>query len=168
LETAGYVEDLTPTLKNRPHTYRDTGKAGLYMGLSTVNDVDSEIDENDNAVNDVDSTVNVNDSQSQLRVLEDSIKKETKKQEEENSEKTQILKNLNLAAPTIFQNNFTGWRTLERHLEEPGVQLHREDGQLLVSGVGMKAAIYQDWYGRAFSSALSGIYNHDTQVEFVP
>jgi hypothetical protein len=32
LETAGYIEDITPNLRNRPHTYRDTGKAGLMWG----------------------------------------------------------------------------------------------------------------------------------------
>jgi len=28
---AGYLEDLTPGLRNRPHTYRDTGKARLVV-----------------------------------------------------------------------------------------------------------------------------------------
>jgi DnaD/phage-associated family protein len=64
LEENGYIEDQTPSLRNRPHTYRDTGKAGLYMTLS--------------AVNVVDSAVNVVDSQSQPGVLEDSLKKESK------------------------------------------------------------------------------------------
>jgi DnaD/phage-associated family protein len=76
LEETGYIEDMTPNLRNKPHTYRDTGKAGLYMGVSTVNVVDSE---NDYAVNVIDSAVNVIDSQSTRRVLEDSIKKESKK-----------------------------------------------------------------------------------------
>ena len=34
LAEAGYLEDMTPDLRNRPHTYRDTGKAGLHIGVS--------------------------------------------------------------------------------------------------------------------------------------
>jgi hypothetical protein len=32
----GYLNDLTPGLKNRPHVYADTGKAGLKLSLTTV------------------------------------------------------------------------------------------------------------------------------------
>jgi len=31
LVTDGYLEDLTPNLRNRPHQYRDTGKAGVKV-----------------------------------------------------------------------------------------------------------------------------------------
>jgi DnaD/phage-associated family protein len=79
LENAGYIEDTTPTLRNRPHTYRDTGKAGLHIGLFGVNDVDSENNLEEPTVNDVDSAINYVDSHSTPRVLEDSIKKEVKK-----------------------------------------------------------------------------------------
>ncbi len=78
LEATGYIEDTTPNLRNRPHTYRDTGKAGLHIGVFGVNVVDSENDENNPTVNDVDSAVHVVDSHSTPRVLEDSIKKEVK------------------------------------------------------------------------------------------
>lgn len=30
----GYLEDLTPELRNHPHIYRDTGKAGLRMSIT--------------------------------------------------------------------------------------------------------------------------------------
>jgi DnaD/phage-associated family protein len=66
LEDKKYILDTTPELRNRPHTYKDTGKAGLRLELSAVNLVDS-------AVNDV-------YSESQADVLEDSIKKEVKKE----------------------------------------------------------------------------------------
>lgn len=33
---AGYLKDLTPELKNRPHIYADTGKAGIRVSLSGV------------------------------------------------------------------------------------------------------------------------------------
>jgi biotin operon repressor len=32
----GYLEDLSPDLRNRPHTYKDTGKASLHMVVSGV------------------------------------------------------------------------------------------------------------------------------------
>jgi DnaD/phage-associated family protein len=38
LVEAGYLEDLSPDLRNHPHTYRDTGKAGLQVGVSSVAD----------------------------------------------------------------------------------------------------------------------------------
>lgn len=77
LEEAGYIEDTTPDLRNRPHTYRDTGKAGLHIGVSAVNVVDSE----SSTVNVVDSRVNVVDSHSTPRVLEDTIKRGLKKED---------------------------------------------------------------------------------------
>lgn len=77
LEETGYIQDMTPELRNRPHTYKDTGKAGLHIAVSGVNVVDSE---NDFTVNDVDSAVNDVDSHSTPRVLEDSIKIEVKKE----------------------------------------------------------------------------------------
>ncbi len=33
---AGYLKDLTPDLRNRPHVYADTGKAGLTVSISGV------------------------------------------------------------------------------------------------------------------------------------
>ena len=33
---AGYLEDLTPDLRNKPHTYRDTGKVRLVAEVSAV------------------------------------------------------------------------------------------------------------------------------------
>ena len=29
----GYLEDTTPDLRNRPHVYKDTGKAGLTISI---------------------------------------------------------------------------------------------------------------------------------------
>jgi DNA-binding Lrp family transcriptional regulator len=36
LVDAGYLKDLTPELRNHPHTYADTGKASLHVGVSGV------------------------------------------------------------------------------------------------------------------------------------
>lgn len=33
---AGYLKDLTPDLRNRPHVYVDTGKAGIELSISGV------------------------------------------------------------------------------------------------------------------------------------
>jgi DnaD/phage-associated family protein len=38
LVDAGYLEDCSPDLRNHPHTYKDTGKAGLHIGVSSVAD----------------------------------------------------------------------------------------------------------------------------------
>jgi DNA-binding Lrp family transcriptional regulator len=34
----GYIKDLTPNLKNRPHTYMDTGKAALRVTVSATSE----------------------------------------------------------------------------------------------------------------------------------
>lgn len=38
----GYLEDLTPGMRNSPHSYRDTGKAGIKVSLSAIPKSDSE------------------------------------------------------------------------------------------------------------------------------
>jgi hypothetical protein len=43
LVKAGYLEDLTPTLRKHPHTYKDTGKVALIGRISTV-DCASDLD----------------------------------------------------------------------------------------------------------------------------
>jgi len=39
LVEAGYLEDRSPDLRNHPHTYADTGKASLHIGVSAGVDV---------------------------------------------------------------------------------------------------------------------------------
>ena len=77
LEGKKYIEDATPCLRNRPHTYRDTGKAGLRLTLSALNNVYRETS---STLNDVDSALNVDDSHVKQRLIEDSIKKPLKKE----------------------------------------------------------------------------------------
>ena len=84
----------------------------------------------------------------------------------ENDEKQKLLRDLEYAGQQAFGNNFTGWRALARQLENASVNIHHEDGCLLVTGLGMKAAMFQDRYARSFSNALAGIYNHPTEVMF--
>lgn len=52
LVKAKYLEDLTPNRTNRPHTYKDTGKANLTAIISAT------VNQDYSTVNDVDSTVN--------------------------------------------------------------------------------------------------------------
>jgi len=41
LSEAGYLEDSTPDLRNRPHTYRDTGKVRIQIRLDAVTESNS-------------------------------------------------------------------------------------------------------------------------------
>lgn len=52
----GFLEDLTPELRNKPHIYRDTGKASLEIEISAGEDNVKLVD---SCVNLVDSCVNV-------------------------------------------------------------------------------------------------------------
>jgi hypothetical protein len=44
LVTAGYLEDLTPGLLGKPHTFRDTGKAGLSISFTAKNEPVKNLD----------------------------------------------------------------------------------------------------------------------------
>lgn len=63
----GYLEDRTPNRRNKPHTYADTGKASLSLKLTA-------------GVTLSDSSVKQSDSDGNLKLHEDSIKKERKKE----------------------------------------------------------------------------------------
>lgn len=77
----GYLKDHSPDLRNHPHTYSDTGKAGLYMGVSAslppsagVNVADTE-----ETVNEVDTGVNVMTASVNVAHLKIDSKKEFKR-----------------------------------------------------------------------------------------
>ena len=61
----GYLNDRTPGLRNHPHTYADTGKAGLQVGVSA-----------NSHVNVVDVDVNVVDTHVNVAHLKKEVKKE--------------------------------------------------------------------------------------------
>jgi hypothetical protein len=86
--------------------------------------------------------------------------------DEEEKEKTKLLKDLQGAALSVFGSDFMGCRKLFTELEAPGVKIHRLDDQLSISGVGIQAAVFQDRYAKSFSRALEGIYNASTEVIF--
>lgn len=77
----GYLKDHSPDLRNHPHTYSDTGKAGLYVGVSAslppsagVNVANTE-----ETVNEADTDVNVMTASVNVEHLKIDSKKEFKR-----------------------------------------------------------------------------------------
>jgi hypothetical protein len=52
------------------------------------------------------------------------------------------------------------WKKLEQALSEPGVMLSQAPQSIIVCGMGIKAAFYQERYAPSISRALVGIFNH--------
>lgn len=52
------------------------------------------------------------------------------------------------------------WRRLEQDLESPGIFITQAPHTIIVKGMGIKAAFYQDRYALIISRALVGIFNH--------
>lgn len=72
----GYLEDTTPDLRNRPHIYRDTGKAGLRISIGVAHR---------NSQSETVAESNTTVAQSNTTVAESQLKKVIKKQEETNT-----------------------------------------------------------------------------------
>jgi len=71
-----YLKDHSPNLRNHPHTYSDTGKAGLHIGVSAnsgVRVVNASINEENAGVSEANAGVNVDD----LKIV---LKKESNKE----------------------------------------------------------------------------------------
>ena len=79
LVTDGYLEDLTPDLRNRPHTYRDTGKVHVVLSI-TAGLPKSESDRSPKMAEQVSQNGIVHSAK---MVDEDSVKIQIKKEEEE-------------------------------------------------------------------------------------
>ena len=75
LEKFGYILDHTPKLRNRPHIYSDTGKAGISISITGV----AESDTSNSTVAESNSTVAESNTHCDLESHEDSIKIEDKK-----------------------------------------------------------------------------------------
>lgn len=82
----GYLEDTTPELRNRPHIYADTGKAGIKVRIdATVAQNNSDIKtvaQRNSSVAESDTTV----AQSNTTVAESRMKKVIKTEEETEEE----------------------------------------------------------------------------------
>jgi DNA-binding Lrp family transcriptional regulator len=75
----GFLRDTTPDRKNKPHVYADTGKVAMYnkFGMKlTITESNSE----NSTLTESDSALTESDSQSHRELLEDSKKKELKKE----------------------------------------------------------------------------------------
>jgi hypothetical protein len=72
LVDAGYLKDLTPDLRNRPHVYVDTGKAGLAISISGVAESKSK--------NTTVAESNTSVAQSNVGVAESKLNKDFKKE----------------------------------------------------------------------------------------
>ncbi len=72
---AGYLKDKTPDLRNVPHIYADTGKAGLQINLQTVSQGNVTFQSETQTVSERNATVS-----------ESHLKKELKKDTKENDE----------------------------------------------------------------------------------
>ena len=89
---------------------------------------------------------------------------------EEDIEKQKLLLDLQGAARSVFGDNFPAWRKLEKELEGENVKIIRlslsDKTQIIISGTGLKAAMLQDRYAKAFSRSLVGPYNQEVEVLF--
>lgn len=78
---AGYLEDTTPDLRNKPHTYRDTGKVEIQVRLDAVAKSDSE----GAAVAESNSAVAESNSQCSRESHEERSKREEKREDHDAS-----------------------------------------------------------------------------------
>jgi hypothetical protein len=58
------------------------------------------------------------------------------------------------------KSDWQTWRKLEIALNQPGVMLSQDEHSILVRGLGMKAAWFQERYAPSISRALVGIFDH--------
>jgi len=77
----GYLEDITPDLRNKPHTYRDTGKIMVSIKFG-VTESDTGVSQSDSSVSESYTGVTESDSHCNRELHEDRIKKELRKREE--------------------------------------------------------------------------------------
>lgn len=82
LVTLGYLKDLTPDLRNKPHMYADTGKAGLVISVTGMTKSHS-----DNLAECYDTESQCYDRKSQHAMTESQLKIEDKKEYKKESKK---------------------------------------------------------------------------------
>jgi DnaD/phage-associated family protein len=106
---AGYLKDLTPELRNRPHVYADTGKASLKVSISGVaqgNVNKSHVAQSNVTIAQRNADVadsNVHVAQSYMNKV---FKKDSKKEEEEREEAVNplfdlFMNNVSMVTPII-------------------------------------------------------------------
>jgi hypothetical protein len=146
---AGYLKDLTPELRNKPHIYIDTGKASIRVKISVAN---CNVENDDVAPN------NATVAGCNATVAESELNKVLKK------DSNKYLKIIQAQARTHWGNNFGAWHKVEKVLE--AAIFERTDHTLVISGLGLQAAVYQDRYAETFEHDFFGALNERIKVRF--
>ena len=76
----------------------------------------------------------------------------------------QYLKIIQAQARTHWGNNFGAWHKVEKVLE--AATYERTDHTLVISGLGLQAAVYQDRYAETFEHDFFGALNERIKVRF--
>jgi hypothetical protein len=79
---AGYLEDLTPKLRNKPHTYRDTGKVSLQVQIVAMTKSHTTEEGKPPAMTESHSAMTESHSRYDLKSHEESIKRQEKRKKE--------------------------------------------------------------------------------------
>jgi hypothetical protein len=145
----GYLDDLTPELRNRPHVYVDTGKAGLKLSLKGVaqsNTNKKGVAQRNVAESESKSTV----TQGNVAVAESNLNIDIKKEIKE-SEKDNYLFTLQELAQSIFPDYMT-WNNIKRRLQRSDISITGDNSSMVIHGLKEKpkggqftqAQIWQD------------------------
>lgn len=76
----------------------------------------------------------------------------------------QYLKIIRANALTHWGHNFGAWHKVETVLE--AANFERTDHTLVISGLGLQAAVYQDRYAETFERDFFGALNEQIKVRF--
>lgn len=162
----GYLEDLTPDLRNRPHVYVDTGKAGLTLSISGV----AQSNTRKNGVtqrNVAESESNSTMTQRNVTVSESHLNKDLKK-EVKDTNKDNLLEVIRLLAYSIF-TDIQAWWNVRAILERDDIGITGDLGKkpnpsdpmkIIVSGLSEKpnggqfslASIWEHRFTKSFAN----------------
>lgn len=171
----GYLKDLTPDLRNRPHIYVDTGKAGIKVsiyGVAESNTSPADVSESNTSVSENDSAVTQSNRGVSESHLNKVLKKEVKKQEERESvvsSKDIFLNFIQGYALSVF-DEFQNWHAVRLRLEKDDIQITSAVAlprvidphnplQITISGLSRKmynqfteAEVFESRYYKAFAN----------------
>lgn len=162
----GYLEDLTPDVRNRPHVYADTGKAGLVLSLAGVaqsNTTEAGVAQRNKGVAESHSTVaqrNRGVAESHLKRV---FKKELKTEEKRDDDHLQKIWQQVLDAIKPDRQN----ASFVDHLETAR-PVHYESNNLTIQVPDQLSADWlEDRATPTIEALLFGILNQETGVAFV-
>jgi DNA-binding Lrp family transcriptional regulator len=150
----GYLKDLTPDLRNRPHVYADTGKAGIKVsiyGVTQSNTAKNGVSERNAAESQSDSTV----TERNRGVSESHLNKDLKI--EVNKEKDNLIETLHSVAVSIF-SNYQDWHRIKLRLQKNDISISGDKAQMIVKGLSEPydkqftvAQVWQERYAPSFA-----------------